>query len=473
VKAAPMSFDVPQRPVVCVQGLGFVGAAMATAVAGARDAGGRPCFDVIGVELPTPDGRAKVAAINAGELPVTASDEKLKATLAAAHARGNLVATTDPRVYTRASVAIVDVPLDVICADEGPTVCLDGFRGAIRTLGHRLPSGALVLVETTVPPGTTEHVVAPELADALGERGLPPDALLLAYSFERITPGAAYLDSIVHASRSYAGHTPAAADACAEFLAKVIDVAAHPLTRLRSTTACETAKVLENSYRATLIAFMEEWGRFAEAVGIDLFDVVEAIRDRPTHSNMRYPGFGVGGYCLTKDPVLAQIAARELHGRRDLEFPFSTLAMSVNRAMPLVSLEKVSTLLGGELEGARIMLMGVSYREGVADTRQSPSETFVRHAMARGATVVCHDPLVRHWDELALPVRGDLPSLDGIDVVVFAVKHPTYRELDLERWLDGACPLVLDAADVLSAAQRAQLDRLGCCVESIGRGVPA
>jgi nucleotide sugar dehydrogenase len=333
--------------------------------------------------------------------------------------------------------------------------------------------GSLVIVESTVPPGTTERIVAPELAAALEQRGLPGDAVLLAHSYERVMPGEEYLSSLVRYWRCYAGTTPAAADACERFLSELIDVGGYPLTRLHSTTASEIAKVLENSYRATLIAFMEEWGRFAEAVGIDLFDVVEAIRHRPTHSNMRYPGFGVGGYCLTKDPVLALIAARELHGRGDLEFPFSTLAMSVNRAMPLVSLEKVSALLGGELDGARILLMGVSYREDVADTRQSPSETFVRHAMTRGATVVCHDPLVRNWSELALPVRGDLPPLDGIDVVVFAVKHPAYRELDLERWLDGACPLVLDAADVLSAAQRAQLDRLGCRVESNGRGVPA
>jgi nucleotide sugar dehydrogenase len=455
---------------VCVQGLGFVGSAMAIAVADARTRPGEPAFNVTGVELPTPDGRAKVEAINKGRLPVAANDNKLKAALAEAHRRGNLVATTDETVYERASVTVVDVPLDVVQNNGQPTVPLEGFRRAIRTLGRRMPPGSLVMVETTVPPGTTEKLVAPELERALAERGLPAEAIGVAYSYERVMPGASYFDSIVSIPRSYAGHTPAAADACEAFLAQVIDVETHPLTRLHSTTACETAKVLENSYRATIIAFMEEWGRFAEAIGVDLFDVIATIRQRPTHSNMRRPGFGVGGYCLTKDPLLAAISARELHERPDLSFPFSTLAVDVNRTMPLVSLDKIEAMLDSGLEGATILLMGVSYRQDVADTRFSPSETLVREARRRGAEVLCHDPLVRHWPELDMPVLREPPALAEVDAVVFAVPHNSYRELDVESWVGEARPVVLDSFDVLSSAQRASLVRLGCRVASIGRG---
>jgi UDP-N-acetyl-D-glucosamine dehydrogenase len=330
-RTAPNGASRTELPVVCVQGLGFVGSAMAAAVADARDEQGHPCFSVVGVDLPTSDGRAKVDAISAGRLPVAANDAALAAALAAAVERGNLVATTDEAAYALASVTLVDLPLDVVLDDGRPTVRLDGFRAAIRTLGSAMPPGSLVIVETTVPPGTTEKVVAPELERALAARGLPADAIGIAYSYERVMPGASYLESIVAIPRSYAGHTPAAADACEAFLSQVIDVDAHPLSRLPSTTACELAKVLENSYRATTIAFMEEWGRFSEAVGVDLFDVVAAIRRRPTHSNMRRPGFGVGGYCLTKDPLLGAVAAAELHERPDLRFPFSSLAVSVNR----------------------------------------------------------------------------------------------------------------------------------------------
>jgi nucleotide sugar dehydrogenase len=458
------------RPLVCVQGLGFVGAAMAIAVAAARDAAGEACFDVVGVEIPTPDGRAKVDAINAGRLPMAVADEKLAAALAEARAVGNLTATTDERAYERASVTVVDVPVDLVTVDGLPEADFDVLRKAIATLGRLMPPGALVVVETTVPPGTTEKVVAPELARALQERGLPPDALLLAHSYERVMPGEDYLESLVRYWRCYAGTTEEAADACERFLSQVIDVDAYPLTRLHGTTASETAKVLENSYRATTIALMEEWGRLAESIGVDLFEVIRAIRHRPTHSNMRQPGFGVGGYCLTKDPLFGAAAARQLFGDGELGFPLSARAVELNNAMPLVSLDKVETLLGGSLAGRTILLMGVSYRPGVADTRFSPSAIFVRAAWERGAEVVCHDPLVTYWPELGLDVRTELPDLDGFDAVVFAVANASYSQLDLVGWLGARRPKLLDANNVLAESQREELRSHGVPVASIGRG---
>ena len=143
-------------------------------------------------------------------------------------------------------------------------------------------------------------------------------------------PGKDYFNSIINYWRVYSGINDESADRCRDFLETVISTNEYPLTRLKKTTASEISKVLENSYRATTIAFMEEWGRFAEAVDVDLFEVVDAIRMRPTHSNMRQPGFGVGGYCLTKDPYFAMLASRELFNRNDLEFPFSTMAVRLN-----------------------------------------------------------------------------------------------------------------------------------------------
>lgn len=461
---------VHERPVVCVQGLGFVGSAMAVAIADARRVDGSPCFNVVGVDLPTVEGRTKVEAINAGRLPVAATDRKLADALEAAHARGNLVATTDEQAYALASVTVVDVPLDVLETENGPTVSFDTFRAAIRTLGRIMPAGSLVVVETTVPPGMCDKVVAPELASALAERGLPDEALLIAHSYERVMPGDRYLDSIVNFWRNYAGLSPEAADACEKFLSQVVNVEEYPLTRLHSTTACETAKVLENSYRATTIALMEEWGRFAEAVGVDLFEVISTIRRRPTHSNMRQPGFGVGGYCLTKDPLLGAVSARELFELDGVEFPFSRMAVEINRQMPLVTLDMIDAMLDGGLDGKTLLLFGVSYRQDVADTRYSPSEVFVLGARERGANVICHDPLVTRWAELDMPVTTHIPSPDGVDALVFAVPHREYATLDLRGWLDGSRPVVLDANAVLSDAQRSLLREMGCRVGSIGRG---
>lgn len=459
------------RPLVCVQGVGFVGAAMSVAVASAKDQQGNPRFDVIGVDLPTPEGQARIAALNDGLFPFETTDQSLTDALIDAHRAGNLRATTDPAVYERASVVVVDVHCDISgIADGKPRMELDGIRRAVEELGNRLPPGALVIVETTVPPGTCARIVAPILENCLQRRGLPSDAILLAHAYERVMPGPAYLDSVVRFWRVYAGHTPEAADACEAFLSQVVDVEHFPLTRLSSTTASETGKVLENSYRAMTIAFMEEWGRYAEAVGIDLFEVIDAIRVRPTHSNMRQPGFGVGGYCLTKDPLFAQLGARELFGVSDLSFPFCTTAIDLNRAMPLVTLRKVEHMLGGSLAGKTILLMGVSYRSDVGDTRYSPSETFAREASARGARLICHDPLVSHWAEMDMPVLKDLPTLDGVDVIVFTVGHRDYHQLSLTEWLADQDVAVFDANNVLSRVQRDELRRLGTRTQYIGRG---
>lgn len=458
-----------ERPLVCVQGVGFVGTAMALAVASARDDGGAPVYNVAGVELDSPAGRSKAEALRTGTLPIESSDPHMGRALDAAIEAGNLTATTDQSIYADADVVIVDINLDLGSTDDGePHVDFGPLRAAARQLGAVMRPGALVVVETTVPPGTCERVIAPELDAALAERGLPAGSILLAHAYERVMPGAEYFDSIVNYWRVYAGLTPEAADACERFLSGVVNVEAFPLTRLPSVTASEIGKLLENSYRATTIAFMEEWGRFAEAIDVDLFQVISAIRMRPTHSNMRQPGFGVGGYCLTKDPLFAQFGAHELFGLRDLEFPFSAEAVRKNEVMPLVTVDRLEELLE-TLEGKRVLLLGIAYREGVGDTRFSPSKVFRDAAVSRGAEVVAHDPLVSTWEEQG-EVPAELPAPGEFDAVVFAVAHAGYTTLDVAGWLGDARPLVMDANAVLGRDQLDGLRAAGHRVWSIGRG---
>lgn len=443
---------------------------MAAAVAAARDAAGAPKYNVIGVELDTAKGRHAVESLNAGRFPSETTDPALVDAVAHARSAGNLVATTDDTAYALAEVVIVDIHLDLDQSGEEPSVCFKGLRAAIDTVGRHMKPEALVLVEVTVPPGTCRNVVAPTLAKALAKRDLPTDSFLLAHSYERVMPGAEYFDSIVNYWRVYAGHTPAAADACERFLASVVNTRDYPLTRLSDTVASETAKVLENSYRAATIAFIDEWGQFAEAAGIDLYDVLAAIRKRPTHSNIRQPGFGVGGYCLTKDPLFARFSALAFFERPDLTFPFSRMSVKTNAVMPLHTLHRLEQRLGN-LEGKTILLLGVAYRPDVADTRYSPSETFYREARRRGAQVIVHDPLVRFWEELALDVPAGLPETDGVHAIVFAVGHKEYRSIDFAHWLGGQRPLILDANDTLGSNRLSALKRAGHTVESIGRGV--
>ncbi len=460
----------PELPIVCIQGLGFVGTAMAVAVASARDDQGKPYFNVIGVDLPNPAGEDKVKQINSGILPIETTDPKLQEYFQKSHQQGNLIATTDSAVFSLAQTILVDVHLDVIDNAGEFAMGLVDFRKALQMVGEYMQADCLVIIETTVPPGACKYVVVPELRECFEKRGLDPDKLLVAHSYERVMPGDEYLDSIINFWRVFSGYTPEAGDRCEDFMSKVINIEKYPLTRLHTTMASETAKVMENSYRAMNIAFIEEWSRFAEAAGFDLFEVVNAIRMRPTHNNIRQPGFGVGGYCLTKDPLFAELAAEKLFGLEGIKFPFCTQAVQTNRVMPLVSLDKLKTLFDGKLEGKKILLLGISYRQDVGDTRYSPSETFVSSAQEQGAEVSFHDPMVPYWAEMNTETPKEIPDPYVMDAVVLAVPHREYLELDIKSWLGNARPIILDANNVLSDAKRAELRTNDITVYSIGRG---
>ena len=470
VKNLPNQFQVGRR-IVCVQGLGFVGSAMALAIANAKDNAGEPLYNVIGIDVPDEAGYRKATSINDGIFPFENNDKKLQQAQADAYKNGNLWATTDSEYFMYADVVVVDINLDVkYTEDHSPILDLNLFKSAMHILGSYIKEGTLVIVETTVPPGTCERIVYPVLCEEFKKRGLDTKQIFIAHSYERVMPGENYFDSIVNFWRVYSGITEESADRCQSFLESVISTKKYPLTRLEKTTATEIAKVLENSYRATTIAFIEEWGRFAEAVDVDLFEVIEAIRMRPTHSNMRQPGFGVGGYCLTKDPYFAPLAAKDIFGLDGHDFPFSTKAVQVNNHMPIVSLDKIEALLGGNLCEKKILVLGVSYRQDVGDTRYSPTEIFAREAMKRGAILVYQDPLVEYWREMDQVVLNNIPDFTGFDAIVFTVQHKQYLEVDFknEHFEDNA--LIFDANCVLSKEQRTDISKLnGIRFASIGR----
>ena len=463
------TFERKDIPVVCIQGLGFVGAAMAVAASSAVDSKGNPKYNVIGLDLPNERGRKIVDEINSGVFPFESTDKKLLYHFENSVSRKNLFATTNPEAISLASIIIVDINLDLTWKNSFPDVDLNGFIRGIRTIAEYVSVTSLVIVETTVPPGTCEKVVVPEIARILEKRGLPNDSILVAHSYERVMPGSDYLDSIINYWRVYSGHTKEAADRCMNFLSDIINTDKFPLTRLSSTTASETAKVLENSYRAVNIAFMEEWGRFAEEIGINLFEIVDAIRKRPTHSNIRQPGFGVGGYCLTKDPLFAKVGAEKFFGKK-IDFQFSKRAVDINNRMPLAIITRLEKILGDTLSRKRVLLLGVSYRQDVGDTRNTPSEILVKELKRRDIEVVCHDPLVENWQEMDMKVMHDIPNLEDFDIVILAVPHREYKNIDFTKSSIGDNLVILDANNVLTEAQVEQIRASGSELLFIGRG---
>jgi nucleotide sugar dehydrogenase len=327
-------------------------------------------------------------------------------------------------------------------------------------------------VETTVPPGTSQKIVRPVLQECLTKRKLSIDKIKVGHSYERVMPGPKYIDSIQNFYRVFAGTDDKSTEAVETFLRTVIRTDEYPLTRLGNTNATEMAKVLENSFRAMNIAFMVEWSRFAEEAGVDIYEVVNAIRMRPTHKNIMLPGLGVGGYCLTKDPLLASWGKMNLFGSEE-PLGESEKGVYINDKMPLYAFEYLQSQYKGSLPGKKVLLLGVSYLNDVGDTRYTPVEGFYDQLEMAGCEMALHDPHVKYWEEKDLWVSHDLDVLltDSYDIIAITTGHKEYRsnESFINKLMNQPVSFIYDTIGVLTNEEIKKLSAKHI-VKVIGRG---
>lgn len=459
-----------KRPLVCVQGLGYVGAAMAICVASVKGVDDEPLFDVVGMDLATEKGNYRVDELNNGRFPFKTLDKSLINNAKKCISQGNLYATTDASVLKNVDIVVVDVQLDIrVLSGNKYDADLAPLEAAVTTLGRFLKKGALVVVETTVPPGCCEQFIRKILSDASLSRGLDSGDIMLAHSYERVMPGKNYLKSIQNYWRVYAGENQQSSKSCRIFLEKIINVKKYKLRELSSTTASETAKIIENSYRAVNIAFMEEWSSFAEELGLDMFEIIDAIKDRPSHSNIMQPGLGVGGYCLTKDPHMGKVSLKKFFELPALDFPISEMGVHVNQEMAPKNANRMLQFLGN-VENKEVLVMGVAYKSDVDDTRNSPVISIFNALSSVGANITLHDPLVTYWEELDLYIDSRLPDFDNFYSIILAVPHEQYLSIDIVSMVKTAKPLIFDCCNMISYSAKAELRANGCRVRTIGNG---
>jgi UDP-N-acetyl-D-glucosamine dehydrogenase len=494
------------QEVVVVMGAGFVGAVMAAVVADTRDKDGRYSKFVIVCQRPSTRSYWKIPMLNRGVSPVKSEDPEVDELIdRCVNQEKTLMATFNSDCLALADCVVVDVQCDFVKQDLGNMVTGDtdmaALEATIRTIGQKVQPHCLTLIETTVAPGTTEFVAWPLMKKEFAARGIDSEPLL-SHSFERVMPGKEYVSSIRDFWRVCSGCNQEARDRVEKFLREVINTDKYPLTVMDRPIESETTKIVENSYRATTLAFLHEWSVFAERNGVDLIKVVNAIKMRPTHSNMIFPGPGIGGYCLPKDGGLGYWAYRHILGFEDGDnlFRLTPTAIDINDTRALHAAELVRDALrnmGRYIAGSDVVLCGASYRQDVGDTRYSGSEMVVRKLTQMGAYVRVHDPYVDEWYEFTsqdtypapgqswsrffrnqeglkdLTVEKDLPAtLHGAEALVLAVPHKEYMNLDPEKIVEWAGkPLaIIDCFGILSDDTIRQYFRLGCEVKALGRG---
>jgi len=413
---------------VGIIGLGYVGLPLAVAFAEAGD-------EVVGVDVDA----AAVESLNAGRSRVEdVADERLAAL------DGRFRATTDHGELTGCEAVLICVPTPLANQREPD---LSYIVEAGRALARVLSQGMLVVLESTTYPGTTRDRLLP----ILEESGLSAGTdFNLAFSPERIDPGRTDY-TIRTTPKVVGGLTEACTARAAELYGRVCDT----VVPVSTPEAAELTKLLENIFRSVNIALVNELAILCDRMGIDIWEVVDAAATKPFGFMRFEPGPGMGGHCLPVDPFYLAFKAREY----DFPAEFVELAGKVNQQQPHFCVEKITRALndvGKPVRGSRILLLGVSYKAGVGDLRESPALRIAHLLRDLGGEVSYHDPHVPEVAELGLASQPLDAALAQTDLACIVTAH---AEVDYDRVLAEA-PLVLDFRGVMRGRQAANLVRL-------------
>jgi UDP-N-acetyl-D-glucosamine dehydrogenase len=414
---------------VGIIGMGYVGLPLAVAFA---EAG----HDVIGVEVDP----GRVAALDRGESYVEdITSERLLAI------KDRLHATTRYAELAKVDAAIIAVPTPLTRNREPDLTALDDSAAR---LGEVLQQGQLVVLESTTYPGTTRDKLVPMLEEHSGMRA--GEDFNVAFSPERVDPGRTDY-TLRTTPKIVGGLTPGCLVRALTMYGEVCD----ELIPVSAPEPAELAKLLENVFRSVNIALVNELAMLCDRMGIDIWEVVDAASTKP-YGFMRFePGPGMGGHCLPVDPFYLAWKAREY----DRPTEFIELAGEVNQEMPYFCAEKITRALNDHsksVRGSKIVIIGVAYKAGVGDLRESPGLKIMRILRERGANVVFHDDYVGDLQDFELESEPLDAALADSDCAVIVTAHP---DLDVQKVVSDA-PLVVDFRGVTRGIEAPNLVRL-------------
>ena len=422
-----------------VVGMGYVGIPCAALFA---DCDG---FAVTGIQRRSARSGWKIDCLNGGRSPFEGNEPGLDELIARVVGKGRFRVTDTHEAYETADYILIDVQTPT---DAERTPGYESLREVSHAIGQRMRPGALVVVESTVAPGTTENVVQPILEKASGMRAGPDFGL--AFSYERVMPGR-LIEFFVDLPRVVGGID-------ADSTRRAVELFQHIVRQPVVGTTCRTAemaKTIENSYRDLNIAFANEMALICESMGVDIWEIRDLVNSRPDRQMLR-PGAGVGGHCLPKDPWLLVYGAAAWGA-----WPPSTTLISgareINDTMPLHMSALVRHglhLRGRAVMDARIAVLGLAYLENCDDTRNTPAVPLARELENNGASVIVHDPHVRRYDDAGIELTNDLEqALRGADCAALVTAHQVYSEMSpqaLVEWM--RTPVLVDGRRVTDSA---------------------
>jgi UDP-N-acetyl-D-mannosaminuronic acid dehydrogenase len=446
---------------VVVIGMGYVGIPVATLFANVEG------FTVVGVQRRSKRSGWKIDWLNEGKNPIGGDEPGLSGLIARVVKKGTFRVVEDVSTCKDADAILIDVQTPV---DANRVPNYESLEEVSTDVGKHMRRGALVVVESTVAPGTTDNVVKPLLEKSSGMKA--GKDFFLAFCYERVMVGR-LIRNIVELPRVVGGINQESTERATELYGHIVKAKLCPTDILTA----EVAKVVENTYRDVNIAFANEVGLICESLGVDAYKVRELVNMLPNDPanpasnpirNMHYPGGGVGGHCLPKDPWLLKYGL-DKYGRFKFLPKVIVSSRELNDSMPKHVVDLVENALaehGKKLKGAKVAILGVAFIENSDDTRNTPSATLFAELKKRGAKPVLHDPVVRNFD---LPFTNDLDkALTDADAVILSTKHKEYLKLDLSKLKKKlATPVLIDGRNAF--AEDAAI-KAGLTYRGVGKG---
>ena len=413
---------------IVVIGMGYVGIPAAALFADV------PGFEVTGIQRRSKRSGWKIEYLNQGKNPIGGDEPGLAELIhRVVIEKKTFHVTDDMSPISEADAILIDVQTPT---DQHRIPRYLSLREVSAEVGKRMKKGAMVVIESTCAPGTTDYIVKPILEEHSGMTAGKDFYLVFAY--ERVMVGR-LLHNITDLPRIVGGINEESTRKGVELYKKIVKAPIYPTTALTA----EVAKTVENTYRDVNIAFANEVALACESLGIDVFEVRKLVNTLPNDPsnpkanpvrNMHFPGAGVGGHCLPKDPWLLKYGV-DTYGKKRVKFNIIVNSRELNDYMPHHMVELVRDLLNEHemsVKGKKITILGIAFLENSDDTRNTPTLPIYTELKKLGAQVVVHDPLVKEFEDVNLTQNLE-DALTGTDCIVLVTAHDEYRKIEFER----------------------------------------
>jgi len=436
--------DVTNLEIVVI-GMGYTGIPAAAMFADVEG------FNVIGVQRRSKRSGWKIDFLNSGKCPIGGNEPGLAELIEKVVKRGSFRVTDDISVCKKADVILIDVQTPV---DDSRVPQYDSLRDVSQAVGKYMKKGVMVIIESTVAPGTTNYMVKPILEESSGMKA--GEDFNLVYSYERVMVGR-LLHNFVYMPRIVGGLTPRCTQRGVEFYKNIVKAELFPTDCLTA----EVAKVTENTYRDVNIAFANEVALICESLGVNVHEVRRFVNSLPNDPSdpvknpyrvMHIPGAGAGGHCLPKDPWLLKYGL-DTYGRFNFTPKILVESRRTNDFMPEHMKDLVKEVLhekGVKLHDAGVCILGFAFLGDSDDTRNTPALPLYNFLKGICKEVVVHDPFVKEFESVVL--TDDLEAaLKNKDCTIIVTNHKQYGKISLD-WLKGimATPTIVDGRNVFN-----------------------